>query len=71
MCEGQVHGKLKRAWAQAGQVEVLATLEGQEKPWLLPAMTDIYLRTRFFSNIFIFIAFKEINVHKILRGACS
>lgn len=27
-------------------------------------MTDIYLRTRFFSNIFIFIAFKEINVHK-------
>lgn len=40
------------------------------KSWLLPAVTDIYLRTRFFSNAFIFIAFEEINVHEILRGAC-
>lgn len=71
LCEGQVHRKQMRARAQAGQVEVLGALQGQENPWLLPAMTDIYLRTHFFSNVFIFIAFKEINVHKILRGACS
>lgn len=44
---------------------------GTKELWLFSAMTDIYLRTRFFTNIFIFIAFKEINVHKILRGACT